>query len=62
MQAEMISKPIPVGNKTAPNRIVFQPMECNDADASGDPSELQSNAIGDLRKAVLGLFLPSRSP
>jgi len=40
MHAEMISKPIPVGNKTAPNRIVFQPMECNDADASGDPSEL----------------------
>lgn len=40
MQAEMISKPIPVGKKTAPNRIVFQPMECNDADASGDPSEL----------------------
>jgi 2,4-dienoyl-CoA reductase-like NADH-dependent reductase (Old Yellow Enzyme family) len=40
MQAEMISKPISVGKKTAPNRIVFQPMECNDADASGDPSEL----------------------
>ena len=40
MQAEMISKPILVGKKTAPNRIVFQPMECNDADASGDPSEL----------------------
>jgi 2,4-dienoyl-CoA reductase-like NADH-dependent reductase (Old Yellow Enzyme family) len=40
MHAEMISKPIPVGKKTAPNRIVFQPMECNDADASGDPSEL----------------------
>ena len=40
METDMISAPIPVGKKTAPNRIVFQPMECNDADSSGDPSDL----------------------
>jgi len=40
MDAQMISSSIRVGKKTAPNRIVFQPMECNDADSSGDPSDL----------------------
>ena len=40
METDMISAHIPVGKKTAPNRIVFQPMECNDADSSGDPSDL----------------------
>jgi len=43
METDMISAPIPVGKKTAPNRIVFQPMECNDADPSGDPSDLSIN-------------------
>jgi len=40
MNTQMISTPIRVGKKEAPNRIVFQPMECNDADATGDPSDL----------------------
>lgn len=40
MKTLMIASPIPIGKKTAPNRIVFQPMECNDADSSGDPSDL----------------------
>ena len=40
METPMISSPIPIGEKTAPNRIVFQPMECNDADSNGDPSDL----------------------
>lgn len=40
METPMISSPIPIGKKTAPNRIVFQPMECNDADSNGDPSDL----------------------
>jgi 2,4-dienoyl-CoA reductase-like NADH-dependent reductase (Old Yellow Enzyme family) len=40
METLTISSPISIGKKTAPNRIVFQPMECNDADPSGDPSEL----------------------
>ena len=40
MKTLMIASPITVGKKSAPNRIVFQPMECNDADSSGDPSDL----------------------
>lgn len=40
MSTQMISTPIRIGKKEAPNRIVFQPMECNDADATGDPSDL----------------------
>jgi 2,4-dienoyl-CoA reductase-like NADH-dependent reductase (Old Yellow Enzyme family) len=40
METQMISSPILIGKKTSPNRIVFQPMECNDADSSGDPSDL----------------------
>jgi 2,4-dienoyl-CoA reductase-like NADH-dependent reductase (Old Yellow Enzyme family) len=43
METPMMSSPISIGNKTAPNRIVFQPMECNDADSSGDPSDLTVN-------------------
>ncbi|KKK53790.1 hypothetical protein LCGC14_3091250, partial [marine sediment metagenome] len=43
MNTQMISTPIRVGKKEAPNRIVFQPMECNDADATGDPSDLSLN-------------------
>jgi 2,4-dienoyl-CoA reductase-like NADH-dependent reductase (Old Yellow Enzyme family) len=40
METQMISSPIMIGEKTAPNRIVFQPMECNDADSNGNPSDL----------------------
>lgn len=40
MNTQMISTPIRIAKKEAPNRIVFQPMECNDADATGDPSDL----------------------
>ena len=40
MGTQMISSPIPIGKKTAANRIVFQPMECNDAHPNGDPSDL----------------------
>jgi 2,4-dienoyl-CoA reductase-like NADH-dependent reductase (Old Yellow Enzyme family) len=32
--------PIKIGPKTAVNRIVFNAMECNDADKQGNPSEL----------------------
>ncbi len=31
---------IKIGPKTAPNRIAFNAMECNDADKQGNPSEL----------------------
>ncbi|MGD0627612.1 MAG: hypothetical protein ABSB32_23295, partial [Thermodesulfobacteriota bacterium] len=36
----MLAEPLKIGDKTAPNRIVNQPMECNDADEVGNPTEL----------------------
>lgn len=35
----MLAEPIQIGKKIAPNRIVNQPMECNDADEIGNPTE-----------------------
>ncbi|NIO06286.1 MAG: 2,4-dienoyl-CoA reductase [Proteobacteria bacterium] len=40
MNSQMIASPIRIGKKVAPNRIVTQPMECNDADSSGNPTDL----------------------
>jgi len=34
-----LAESIKIGNKTAPNRIVAQPMECNNADADGNPTD-----------------------
>ena len=56
MEIKMISSPIPIGNKTAPNRIVFQPMECNDADSSGDPSDLSINRYRRFAEGGAGII------
>jgi 2,4-dienoyl-CoA reductase-like NADH-dependent reductase (Old Yellow Enzyme family) len=37
---EIIFSPIQIGKRTAPNRIVSQPMECNDGDDQGNPTDL----------------------
>lgn len=34
-----LAKPINLGSRTAPNRIAYQPMEANDADEVGRPTE-----------------------
>ncbi|MCF7938565.1 MAG: NADH:flavin oxidoreductase [Spirochaetales bacterium] len=39
MKIEQIAKPIQIGIKTAPNRIVYQPTESNNCDAEGSPTE-----------------------
>ena len=39
-QTTPLFTPIKIGPKTAVNRIVFNAMECNDADKQGNPSEL----------------------
>ncbi len=36
---ELLAQPIRIGQRQAPNRIVYQPMECNDGDEIGNPSE-----------------------
>lgn len=52
----MIEEPIPIGKKTAPNRIVNQPMECNDADEQGNPSELTLERYRRLAEGGAGVI------
>lgn len=40
MNLEALRQPLSVGKKTAVNRVVVQPLERNDADSSGGPSEI----------------------
>jgi len=47
----ILASAIKIGNRLAPNRIVNQPMECNDADEAGNPSEL---TFGRYRKLAEG--------
>lgn len=39
MDLNILNQPVQVGPKTAPNRLANHPMECNDADENGSPSE-----------------------
>ena len=57
MNSEILSSPIKVGNKTAPNRIVNQPMECNDGDASGNPTELTLRRYRNLAEGGAGIIV-----
>ena len=57
MKLEMLSKPLPVGKKVAPNRIVNQPMECNDGDASGNPTELTLRRYRSLAEGGAGIIV-----
>ena len=60
MQLEILSQPIKIGKRIAPNRIVNQPMECNDGDANGNPTELTYKRYRDLQKAARASSLWSR--
>ena len=57
MALEMLSTPIQIGNKTAPNRIVNQPMECNDGDANGNPTELTRKRYRRLAEGGAGIIV-----
>ena len=50
-QMTVLGSAVKIGNRTAPNRIVNQPMECNDADEQGNPTEL---TFGRYRKLAEG--------
>jgi len=39
MKPLLMAEPIRIHKKTAPNRIVYHPMECNDADENGNPTD-----------------------
>ena len=56
MNLVMLSSPIRIGKITAPNRIVNQPMECNDGDASGSPTELTFRRYRNLAEGGAGMI------
>jgi 2,4-dienoyl-CoA reductase-like NADH-dependent reductase (Old Yellow Enzyme family) len=56
MNLEMLPLPIKIGNKFAPNRIVNQPMECNDGDSSGNPTELTFQRYRRLAEGGAGII------
>lgn len=56
MNLKALSKSIKIGNRTAPNRLVNQPMECNDADASGNPSDLTLERYRNLATGGAGMI------
>ncbi len=52
----MIRSPIPIGKKVASNRIVNQPMECNDGDSCGNPTELTFKRYRKLAEGGAGII------
>jgi 2,4-dienoyl-CoA reductase-like NADH-dependent reductase (Old Yellow Enzyme family) len=53
----ILGSPIRIGQKTAPNRIVNQPMECNDADEVGNPTDLTLDRYRRLAEGGAGIIV-----
>ena len=53
----ILDSPVKIGDKTAPNRIVNQPMECNDADEVGNPTELTFDRYRKLAEGGAGIII-----
>jgi 2,4-dienoyl-CoA reductase-like NADH-dependent reductase (Old Yellow Enzyme family) len=53
----ILASPLKIGPKTAPNRIVNQPMECNDADEAGNPTELTFDRYRRLAQGGAGIII-----
>lgn len=56
MRLEMLASPLRIGNNVAPNRIVNQPIECNDGDDSGNPSEFTYRRYRKLAEGGAGVI------
>lgn len=56
MEPKMLRSPISIGKKVAPNRIVNQPMECNDGDPYGNPTELTFKRYRRLAEGGAGII------
>ncbi len=56
MSVEWLSKPIRVGKKTAPNRIVYQPTEANNCDAEGSPTAYTVKKYLDIARGAPGII------
>jgi 2,4-dienoyl-CoA reductase-like NADH-dependent reductase (Old Yellow Enzyme family) len=52
---EILLSPISIGTRTSQNRIFVQAMECNDADADGNPTDLTYHRYENLFKGEAGL-------
>jgi 2,4-dienoyl-CoA reductase-like NADH-dependent reductase (Old Yellow Enzyme family) len=57
MNLEMLSSPIQIGKKMAPNRIVNQPMECNDGGDQGMPTDLTFQRYRRLAEGRAGVIV-----
>ena len=56
MRFETLAAPVRLGSRTAPNRIVNHPMECNDADAAGNPTDLTRQRYLKLAEGGAGII------
>ena len=54
-KAEILLSPIKVGTHTSVNRFFVQAMECTDADAEGDPTDLTYQRYENLFKGEAGM-------
>jgi 2,4-dienoyl-CoA reductase-like NADH-dependent reductase (Old Yellow Enzyme family) len=52
---QTLLSPIAIGKRTCPNRFFIQAMECTDADADGNPSDLTYQRYEDLFRGEAGL-------
>ncbi|MBA3074481.1 MAG: 2,4-dienoyl-CoA reductase [Anaerolineae bacterium] len=52
---EVLLSPIKIGSHVSPNRFFAQAMECTDADADGNPSDLTYERYENLFKGEIGL-------
>jgi 2,4-dienoyl-CoA reductase-like NADH-dependent reductase (Old Yellow Enzyme family) len=57
MDLEMLSSPIQIGKKMAANRIVNQPMECNDGDSGGNPTQMTFQRYRNLAAGGAGVIV-----
>ena len=56
MKVEQLSKPIKIGSKTAPNRIVYQPTESNNCDDRGSPTRYTFDKYKAIAKGRPGIM------
>jgi 2,4-dienoyl-CoA reductase-like NADH-dependent reductase (Old Yellow Enzyme family) len=56
MATEWLAKPIRIGRKTAPNRIVYQPTESNNCDLEGSPTPVTTRKYLALARGQPGII------
>ncbi|MHA1732354.1 MAG: oxidoreductase [Promethearchaeota archaeon] len=56
-ESSMLFSPVELGGKVAPNRLVAQPMECNNALEGGLPSDLTRKRYADLARGGWGVII-----